>query len=390
MHRLVKVVVCAWALSGCAAKGAEPPPDLGLSETRPSWEAFRAEAYEDETGMLIYDGDLTAPDEASLRALYDELFPHDGALIVQHYGGRDRVWSSGEAHQLTYCVSDTFGARHAEVVQAMEQAADDWMAAADVSFQHVAEEDGSCTASNPRVLFDVRPTSTSSYLARAFFPGYSRGRRNVLVSGTAFSSYTPLAGILRHELGHVLGFLHEHIRRPGTTCSEGGSYREVTDYDPGSVMHYPQCGGTNYRYDLSASDIAGAREIYGSPVSEMPTPTPEPTPEPEPEPTPAPSGSPRTGTASSTVARGAQVAFQPIAIVGGTAFTVDMTGTGDADLYVRFDAAPTTSAYDCRPYAADANERCDLTAPAAASQAYVMVRGYTEASFRIEATWRAP
>ena len=35
-----------------------------------------------------------------------------------------------------------------------------------------------------------------------------------------------------------------------------------------------------------------------------------------------------------------------------------MTGTGDADLYVRFGATPTASTYDCRPYLDGATEKC--------------------------------
>jgi len=45
-------------------------------------------------------------------------------------------------------------------------------------------------------------------------------------------------GVFRHELGHVLGLRHEHIRAPGTFCTEDSSWRGVTAYDSASVMHY--------------------------------------------------------------------------------------------------------------------------------------------------------
>ena len=51
-------------------------------------------------------------------------------------------------------------------------------------------------------------------------------------------------------------------------------------------------------------------------------------------------------------------------------------GTGDADLYVRRGAAPTTSAYDCRPYQTGNNETCSFAAPQAGTW-YVTVRGYS-------------
>ena len=50
-------------------------------------------------------------------------------------------------------------------------------------------------------------------------------------------------------------------------------------------------------------------------------------------------------------------------------------GSGDADLYVRRNAPPTTSSYDCRPYRAGNSEAC--TASTALGGTYhIMVRGY--------------
>ena len=40
-------------------------------------------------------------------------------------------------------------------------------------------------------------------------------------------------------------------------------------------------------------------------------------------------------------------------------------GTGDADLYVKFGAQPTTSVFDCRPFISGNNETCTINAPAA-------------------------
>jgi hypothetical protein len=51
-------------------------------------------------------------------------------------------------------------------------------------------------------------------------------------------------------------------------------------------------------------------------------------------------------------------------------------GSGDADLYVRRGAAPTTSVYDCRPFINGNNETCTFNAPAA-GQYYVMIRGFS-------------
>jgi serine protease len=51
-------------------------------------------------------------------------------------------------------------------------------------------------------------------------------------------------------------------------------------------------------------------------------------------------------------------------------------GTGDADLYVRFGSAPTTTTYECRPYLSGNNETCTI-ATAQAGTYHVMVRGYS-------------
>ncbi len=51
-------------------------------------------------------------------------------------------------------------------------------------------------------------------------------------------------------------------------------------------------------------------------------------------------------------------------------------GTGDADLYVRFGSAPTTSTYDCRPYLSGNNETCTIPTPQTGTY-HVMVRAYT-------------
>jgi vibriolysin len=52
-------------------------------------------------------------------------------------------------------------------------------------------------------------------------------------------------------------------------------------------------------------------------------------------------------------------------------------GTGDADMYVKFGAQPTTTTYDCRPYLTGNAETCSLAAKTTAGRYYVMLRGYS-------------
>ncbi|PTL81461.1 M4 family metallopeptidase [Vitiosangium sp. GDMCC 1.1324] len=51
-------------------------------------------------------------------------------------------------------------------------------------------------------------------------------------------------------------------------------------------------------------------------------------------------------------------------------------GTGDADMYVRFGSAPTTSTYACRPYLSGNSESCTISAPSAGTW-YACSYGYT-------------
>ena len=54
-------------------------------------------------------------------------------------------------------------------------------------------------------------------------------------------------------------------------------------------------------------------------------------------------------------------------------------GTGDADMYVRIGAAPTTTSYNCRPYKTGNSETCTFNAPAAGTY-HVAVRAYSSYS----------
>ena len=59
-----------------------------------------------------------------------------------------------------------------------------------------------------------------------------------------------------------------------------------------------------------------------------------------------------------------------------TTFVATMSGgTGDADLYTREGAAPTTSSYDCRPYSVGNSETCTTTG--VTGDMYIGVRAYS-------------
>jgi hypothetical protein len=80
------------------------------------------------------------------------------------------------------------------------------------------------------------------------------------------------------------------------------------------------------------------------------------------------------------VVRNAWTQLGSFPVAAGQSVVVAMTGSGDADLYVKFGSQPTASAYDCRPYDGTTNETCTLTAPQGATQVFVGVHGYAATS----------
>src|SRR4029453_1527577 len=67
------------------------------------------------------------------------------------------------------------------------------------------------------------------------------------------------------ELGHTLGWRHEHTRPDSGTCFEDNNWRPLSSYDRFSVMHYPQCnGGGDWTLTLTNFDKSGAACLYGA------------------------------------------------------------------------------------------------------------------------------
>ena len=235
----------------------------------PTYQEFASSTYRDVDGSYIVNGDEVLSNQTQLRAFYDKLVgpqtPSDG-LIVNTVSGVDDRWSDAQVANLSYCVSTKFGARHDDVVNAMASGAALWEAASSkIHFVYVPSADGNCTTRNKSVLFSVEPVETTQYIARAFFPSTAQRQRNVLIDDSIWSSgsWTP-TNILGHELGHALGFRHEHTRPESGTCFEDNNWRPLTPYDSSSIMHYPQCNGTSDDLSMTSTDVAGVVALYGS------------------------------------------------------------------------------------------------------------------------------
>jgi len=160
-------------------------------------------------------------------------------------------------------------------VQNVQKAAADWMGICNVKFEYMNNYDGLMPGSDLHddLTFVVREFNAGGqFIAQSFFPGDPPYERRLLIDPSYYTTTVSKTGILRHELGHIIGCRHEHIRSKDSDCSgeniiEGYmSATYLTDYDRYSVMHY-LCGGVgDPELKFTAFDSAGARKLYGPPI----------------------------------------------------------------------------------------------------------------------------
>lgn len=104
-------------------------------------------------------------------------------------------------------------------------------------------------------------------------------------------------------------------------------------------------------------------------------------------------GATSAGVTSFSLPRGAWRFFGPFA---SRATAVELTGTGDADLFVRVGGPVSAAVYDCRPWLATSNETCAVRAPGpiwvavhAATPAVLTLRVRTAGGLSVSGTVRA-
>jgi hypothetical protein len=273
----VVLAAAALAAAGLAITPATAMPSDASSSSSaerpapPTWSEFKASTYQDPSGVYIVNGDEPVGNVAKLRAYYERMMAaadSNGAstqLVVNTVGGSDDVWSASQVGNLTYCVSDDFGSLKSTVVSAMASGAALWESSSSaIDFVYDSSQDANCSTDNDAVLFPVEPIETDEYIARAFFPSSPDSEMNVLVDDSLTTSGWDPGAILGHELGHTLGFRHEHTRPEAGTCFEDNNWRPLTPYDSVSIMHYPQCNGGSSDLSFSSLDAEGVAALYGS------------------------------------------------------------------------------------------------------------------------------
>jgi serine protease len=154
-------------------------------------------------------------------------------------------------------------------------------------------------------------------------------------------------------------------RCAGASCS---NFAQIATQTGTSFNNTGLAAATTYRYRVRAYDGAGNHSNYSSIASATTQSS-----------TPPPSnvlqkGVAVTGLSAST---GGELRYTMEVPAGATNLSFAISGgTGDADLYVRFGSAPTTSTWDCRPYLNGNNETCTISNVQAGTY-HVMVRAYS-------------
>lgn len=195
------------------------------------------------------------------------------SLLGITQNGKTVRWEPGLV--LTYRVArDTFqsDARYSTAVDCVSKACAAWQDTCGILFEHKQALDAQPGTGFAGALFVVREFNAGGeFIAAAFFPNDPPVRRRVLIDPSFYADdlgFDPV-GVLRHELGHVLGFRHEHIRSGAPPSCPNESLTdtiELTNYDPQSVMHY-FCGGVGSpELKITSIDVEGAQKVYGPPL----------------------------------------------------------------------------------------------------------------------------
>ncbi len=291
------------------APGAVPGAPDGFVFT--PFEAYRERAEVEMGGKRVYrvEWDLFFETEEQLL----EHYLSEVALISQRAGQDKSVAMTDEnddflqyergpeALEITYCIKASQFANLSQLEDDLAEAAHAWERAANVRFFYDRSNNGTCNdAETAGVDFVVHDTSSASAFGCSTliseelgchgtldidysvwpWPWFDQGGNPVPI--TDEHPNLTLVGILRHELGHVLGLRHEHAFDPDgaaagcnepqiVTCAVGDCAlggEPLTEYDVESVMHYPFCDGdAGTAFELTNLDGVGIRYLYGMPVA---------------------------------------------------------------------------------------------------------------------------
>jgi hypothetical protein len=312
------------ALTGCVAAAAESGPDqpdplaeYDAEDSLPSDPLEQAQAASPTAGapageptrlsdlatfadehrrsllgdeVYVVEEDMVFDDPLSARAYLDTLGPQQKSIVNLTGAGKRDVRAdtdpSTPLYEFTYCfesaawggtvdldrngrADDFDGDGYADVMPTiadvrvgLEAGMRAWEGVGNVRFVYASASDGAGCAKSG-VSFRIALDATSACTATGPFP--SRARQALTVPRCGLGELLAI-----HELGHTIGFRHEHIHSGATPrCGEGdSSYEQLfADYDGQSAMVYANCTKGSFigGFRVSRMDGMGARILYGNP-----------------------------------------------------------------------------------------------------------------------------
>lgn len=224
---------------------------------------------------LLMDGDELYRHTKQLLTEKDTSFPSADTrklTLAKRLNGRSAVWPNGSILKYTILRRSFDSPENFQRIRAyMDEATKGWMRVCNIRFEYDSSQTGLPRDSGPvnGLSFVIRELNVNGdFIASAFFPGDPIYKRKLFIDPSFYGSSFQQAGVLRHELGHILGFRHEHVWSQEEACrgesiiAEGLGAQRVTVYDPYSVMHY-KCGNSGtLDLKITGYDSIGARKVY--------------------------------------------------------------------------------------------------------------------------------
>lgn len=253
-----------------ACGGAVTGDGVGSSQDDVSLDELIAQLPETAEGHYLW-GDIVLFDRAEVEILHRELYPRRGGLArwSPAYGIHPDVRG-----QITYCIARTFSPEmwsylRSEIPAALEQ----WSRhVRDLRFVYRPELDATCESATDVVLSFLPNTISNDCGGWGRLPLLSDSAPRLFawigLADRVCLSDAWMRHLVIHEVGHNLGFAHEHQRVDTPEgCDYTGQATDATDYltpewDVQSVMNYGRCN-RHVNGHISQLDVGGSQALYG-------------------------------------------------------------------------------------------------------------------------------